>query len=100
MNHPLQLLFSPLSERDLEEIGDYIARDNPQKAVSFIRGIREQCAKITANPAAAPLRHELGEGIRMVPYGNYLIFYTADINDIRIERVLHGARNIPDIFNG
>ena len=27
----------PLAELDLEEIGDYIARDNPARAVSFIR---------------------------------------------------------------
>ncbi|MGO9375175.1 MAG: hypothetical protein ACLQBD_24190 [Syntrophobacteraceae bacterium] len=38
--------------------------------------MREQCAKITATPLAASLRHELGEGIRMVPFGHYLIFYT------------------------
>ncbi|MGO9311428.1 MAG: type II toxin-antitoxin system RelE/ParE family toxin [Syntrophobacteraceae bacterium] len=57
-------------------MGDYIARDNPPRAVSFIREIREQCAKITATPLAASLRHELGEGIRMVPFGHYLIFYT------------------------
>ena len=94
----MQLLFSPLTELDLAEIGDYIARDNLQRAVRFIRGIREQCAKIKANPAAAPLREELGKGIRMVPYGSYLIFYTVDMKCIRIERVLHGARNILDIL--
>jgi toxin ParE1/3/4 len=60
----MQCVFSPLAEFDLEEIGDYIARDNPARAVSFIRDIREKCIKITAMPEAAPLRHELGEGIR------------------------------------
>lgn len=65
----MKCIFSILAERDLEEIGDYIARDNPTRAVSFIQGIRDQCIKITANPKAAPLRPELGEGIRMVPFG-------------------------------
>jgi len=92
-------VFSPLAELDLEEIGDYIARDNPSRAVSFLREIRKQCAKITAMPQAAPLRHELGEGIRVVPFGHYLIFYTADAESVRIERVLHGARNIPVLFD-
>jgi len=95
----MRCVFSPLAELDLEEIGDYIARDNPPRAVSFIREIREQCAKITAMPLGAPSRHELGEGIRMVPFGHYLIFYTADAESIRIERVLHGARNIPVSFD-
>ncbi len=31
---------SPIAEFDLEEIGDYIARDNPSRAVSFVREIR------------------------------------------------------------
>ncbi len=99
MRHLTQCVFSPLAEFDLEEIGDYIARDNPARAVSFIRDIREQCIKITAMPEAAPLRHELGEGIRMLPFGRYLIFYTANNEGIRIERVLHGARNIPVLFD-
>jgi len=91
--------FSPLAEHDLEEIGDFIARNNPGRAVSFIRELREQCAKITNNPTAAPLRSELGAGVRMVPFGRYLIFYTFEADQIRIERVLHGGRNIPALFD-
>jgi len=70
-------VFSPLAELDIEEIGDCIARDNPSRAVSFIWEIHEQCAKITAMPLGAPLRHELGEGICLAHFGHYLIFYTA-----------------------
>lgn len=95
----MQCVFSPLAEQDLEEIGDYIARDNPDRALSFIREIRGQCAKITHNPRAAPLRPELGTGIRMVSFWRYLIFYTFDSDLIRIERILHGARNIPALFD-
>jgi toxin ParE1/3/4 len=98
MIRPMQCVFSPLAELDLEEIGDYITRDNPSRAVSFIREIREQCAKIAAMPLAAPLRHELGQGIRMAPFKHYLIFYTVDAEIIRIERILYGARNIPALF--
>jgi toxin ParE1/3/4 len=90
---------SPLAEFDLEEIGDYIARDNPSRAVSFVREIRACCDKIAYNPEAAPLRHDLGEVIRMAIFGRYLIFYTADSESVRIERILHGARNIPALFD-
>jgi len=65
----MHCVFSPLAEQDLEEIGDYIARDNPNRAVSFIREVRDRCAKITDNPRTAPLRPELGAGIRMFPSG-------------------------------
>jgi toxin ParE1/3/4 len=50
----MQCLFSPLAELELEEIGDYLARDNPSRAASFIREIRGRCIEITAAPAAAP----------------------------------------------
>ncbi len=32
----MRLQFSPKSADDLEEIGDYIARDNPVRAASFV----------------------------------------------------------------
>lgn len=87
-----------MAEIDLEEIADYIARDNPARAVSFIREIRAQCLKMTDYPEAAPLRPELGEGIRLVPFGRYLIFYTIHASSVRVERILHSARNVHDLF--
>ncbi|BBO87132.1 type II toxin-antitoxin system RelE/ParE family toxin [Desulfosarcina ovata] len=97
----MQCAFSPRAELDLEEIGDYIARDNPSRAISFIisfiQEIRELCFKITAAPEAFPLRRELGKDIRMVAFRHYLVFYTVS-DSVRIERILHGARDIPSIF--
>ena len=95
----MECIFSPIADLDLEEIGDYIARDGLSRAVSFVLELREQCAKITTMPLGAPLRHELGEGVRMVPFGNYLIFYTVGPEEIRVERIIHGARNIPVLFD-
>lgn len=95
----MQCVSSPLAEQDLEEIGDYIARDNPSRAVSFIREIRGQCSKIAHNPGAAPLRTEPGAEIRMISFGHYLMFHTFDSDLIGIERILHGARNIPALFD-
>jgi toxin ParE1/3/4 len=42
--------FTPQAEIDLEEIGDYIALDNPRRAVSFIREMRQNCEKIAEGP--------------------------------------------------
>jgi len=33
----MQLLITPLAAFDLEEIGDYIAQDNPSRAVEFLQ---------------------------------------------------------------
>ena len=95
----MSCVFSPLAESDLEGIGDYIARDNPQRALSFVLELKEQCEKICDMPLAFPLRSELGEGFRMVVFKSYLIFYRAFEKTVRIERVLHGARNIQVLFD-
>ena len=91
---------SLLAEFDLEEIGDYIARDNPRRALSFIEEIRARCSLILQTPHGSPLREELGEGVHIVPFGRYLIFYTVheDSDEVRIERVLHSAREIDQNF--
>ena len=96
----MDCFFSALAEVDLEEIADYIARDNPRRALSFIHEIRECCQKIVIFPDAAPLRKEFGTGIRFVPFGRYLIFYTVHTNAVRIERILSGFRLLSsDYFN-
>ncbi|UGQ46703.1 type II toxin-antitoxin system RelE/ParE family toxin [Massilia endophytica] len=40
------LLLLPQAISDLEEIADYIALDNPRRAVSFIDELRRQCRRI------------------------------------------------------
>ena len=87
--------FSPRAECDLEEIGDYIARDNPGRAYSFVEEIRGRCFAILDAPQGFPLREELGAGIRFVSVGRYQIYYTVHEPqaEVRIERILHMARD-------
>jgi toxin ParE1/3/4 len=56
---------TPQAEIDLEEIGDYIALDNPKRAVSFIREIRQHCERIADGPRRYVARPDLGDEIRI-----------------------------------
>ena len=38
----MALLFSPLAALDLASIGDYIAQDNPMRALTFVEEIKAQ----------------------------------------------------------
>lgn len=82
------------AERDLEAIGDYIARDNPRRAISFLRELREQCLGLTEMPKRFPLvrRYETW-GVRQRGHGNYLIFYRVEAEKIVIIHILHGAQD-------
>lgn len=90
----MRCAFTPLAEADLEEIGDYIAKENPERAISFIRELRDRCEKIVHMPRAAPLRPELGEGVRIVMFGRYVICYSERDDQVVIERIVHGARRL------
>ena len=95
----MTVVFSPVAETDLEEIGDYIALANPRRAVTFVREIRDRCNTIAGAPEAAPSREDIGPGIRMQVHGNYLVFYRMQVDVIRIERILHGAQDVGAAFD-
>ncbi|OYT90769.1 MAG: hypothetical protein CFE43_16500 [Burkholderiales bacterium PBB3] len=90
----MRLELSPLAEKDIEAIGDYIARDSPGNALRFIEALQGQCQKIAIAPAAYVARPELGEGLRSCAYGRYVIFFRHTAELVRVERVLHSALDI------
>lgn len=93
----MQFRFSRRAEADLDEIAAYISRDNPPRAISFIREIREHCRRLVDFPEAASLRPELGHGVRLSVLSNYLVLYVLHADLLEIRRVVHGARNLADI---
>lgn len=90
--------FSPKSRQDLLDIGDYIARDSRANARRFVDRLTEQCAPIGGAPLAYPARDDLAAGLRMAPLGRYLIFFRVSDQLVRIERVLHAARDLQTLF--
>jgi toxin ParE1/3/4 len=85
---------APLAVKDIEAIGDYIAKDNPRRAHTYITELQDQCAKIATLPHAYRLRPELAENLRSCAFGNYVIFFKNIEREIIIVRVLHGAMDI------
>jgi toxin ParE1/3/4 len=71
----MRIYFSPLAEDDLEAIADYIARDNPKRALSFVRELRLQCEKIAQNPMGYQLRTEIGKHVRTSVYQRYVLYF-------------------------
>lgn len=90
----MDCIFTTRAEDDLENIADYIAVDNPKRAVSFVQEIRNRCQRIANAPQGYALAPEYGKNIRKVPYGNYLIWYTVHEGNIVILHIPHGARDI------
>ena len=88
----------PRAVADLEEIAEFIARDNPVRIVSFIDELVGLCARIEERPRGFRRRDDLAKGLRQAVHGRYLILFTADDNGVVIERVVHGARRLEDLL--
>jgi len=95
----MSVQFSLEASRDLEEVKDYISQDNPDAAVRFVLLIREKCALLAQQPGIGRDRSDILSGLRGFPVGNYVVFYQPTNDGIAVVRVLHGARDIPELFD-
>jgi len=89
---------SPRASEDLTEIWSYIADDSVANADAFIDKLYETMEVLSRQPGSGRRREELASGIQSFPFGRYIIFYRAVTSGIEIVRVLHGARDIENIF--
>lgn len=93
------VVITEAAEADLETIGDWIAADNPRRAITFVSELRDRCQSLAAYPRAYPLVARYEQlGIRRRPYRDYLIFYRISHNKIEILHILHGAQDYDPIL--
>ena len=92
----MKVIFSPESENDLEAIADYIAEDNPSKALDFIFELKEHCENLTSFPNRNPVYDEIeGFTVRKYPYKNYIVYYGAGDEFLYIFHIWHASRRQP-----
>lgn len=83
---------------DLDEIWLFIAQDNPEAADRFHDQLLAKFILLSKQPSIGRSRDELRQNIRGFLLGNYVIFYRDTPEHIEIVRVLHGARDIENLF--
>ena len=92
--------YLPAAEQDLLSIYDWIASDNPERAVTFVEELDRRIARLALHPlmGAVPRHLQLEEaGYRVLIMGDYLVFYKVHGKTIRIYRVVHGSRDLDGI---
>jgi toxin ParE1/3/4 len=57
----VRVVFSSFVESDLDAIADYIAQDNPTRAISFLAEIRAKLREVANRPLLYRLRPEIGD---------------------------------------
>jgi plasmid stabilization system protein ParE len=94
----VKVVFSRNAEHELEEIGDWIARDNPERARSFVNDLIGVCKAISRTPHAYPfVNRRRDPTLRRRVYRSYLIFFDIGSREVEILHVLHGARDYAQI---
>jgi toxin ParE1/3/4 len=87
---------------DLDEIALYIGSpeglDNPEAADRLLLQILEKCRAIARRPGIYQLRPEFGPGMRRALHKRYLILFRERATDVRIERIIHDARDVANIM--
>jgi toxin ParE1/3/4 len=88
------LELSPLARADLDDIWSYIAQDSPEAADALLDAILDSMELLRDMPLIGRERPEFGPGRRSLAVEGYVLFYRPLQDRVRINRVLHGKRNI------
>jgi toxin ParE1/3/4 len=86
------------AEEDLIDIWSYIAQDNPQAADDLLDEIDTKASKLASSPYLGAARPDIAPELRHSLVGRYLILYRVITDGIQVVRVVHGARNLPNLL--
>jgi len=99
------VVISPKAEKDLEQIGDYIARQSKSLkiALNTIQKIKTRINDLKNFPLIGkPLSSiiTVDTDYRFLGCGSYLMFYRYHNDDALIDRILHGRQDYIAILFG
>jgi toxin ParE1/3/4 len=91
---------SPLARLDLVDAAFFIAEGTPIAADRFLRSMTEAIERLASRPMLGRSRPELGRNLRSIAHRSYVIIYRpTPPTGVVVVRVLHGARDIPPLFD-
>ena len=86
---------TPTALRDLEDLWDFIAEDNPTAASEVVQTILAAADRLAEFPRIGHPRVDLAdETLRVWPVNSYLIIYRPDQEPIEIIRIISGFRDL------
>ena len=92
-------VLSPAAERDILEVVEWIAAENPVAARGFRVALDKLATTIGEHPGIGALKpHLASPPIRFLPIRGFphIVVYTPERKPPLIVRVLHGARDLPE----
>lgn len=95
---PKTLIMSSLAEADIDDLLDYLAEEaSVETALRFADKIDAEFNRLAAIGHAGVSREGLSPGLRLTLIASYAVYFRVTPNEVKIVRVLHGARDISAI---
>ncbi|MBF2057367.1 MAG: type II toxin-antitoxin system RelE/ParE family toxin [Cyanobacterium sp. T60_A2020_053] len=91
--------FSEDAVKDINEICDYIAKENPTSASNLFDAVRQKCKLVANFPKMGKSYEQIRPNLKGFFVGDYIIFYYAYDDGIFILRIISGYRNLDILFN-
>jgi toxin ParE1/3/4 len=91
---------SPLARADVDQIAYYTSVESGslETADRLLESIYQRFLLLGRYPQAGRRRDDLRPGLRVFPSGQYLILYRVEGNDVLIQRVVRGSRDLAGLF--
>ncbi|ODT98530.1 MAG: hypothetical protein ABS79_05725 [Planctomycetes bacterium SCN 63-9] len=89
---------SARAQQDLEAILDYLDAQNPETVDRFALKFDQMCNLYAAHPHIGASAEAYATNLRHFTVWNYAIFYRPIPEGIEIIRIIHGARDLPNLF--
>ena len=92
----MRITWSDVSEADLDDLYDYIARDVPYYAEQFVDRLIEAVGALESHPKLGRRVPEAEdrEDVRELIFQSYRIIYLVTLEQVNILTVIHGSRNL------
>ncbi len=101
----LKVILRQKARSDLLDVFDYINARNPTAAARWLAAAHRTIHSVIAEHPHIGVGRDYNRpslaGVRALAvrgFKNYLIYYRVDRDTIRIIRVLHGARDVPNVL--
>jgi toxin ParE1/3/4 len=92
----MRVVLRASAKRDLQAIGDWIARDNPPRAASFMAELEHRALNLSHMSERGPIvAQSPGGPVHKLTHGRYLIYYRVNTGGVEILGFRHGARRPP-----
>lgn len=88
----MRITWTRLAARQLDLVGEYIAKDNPRAATKLLKLVRKSASQLKQHPFMGR-RTEFDHVRELVVHPNYLLSYRVSAEMIEILQVWHVAQS-------